>query len=51
MRMAINLKTIRERFRDRLNISSFIDVESAVENIRGSIYFRGPNVWILGTAN
>ena len=48
--MAINLKTIRERFRDRLNISSFIDVESAVENIRGSIYFRGPNVWILGTA-
>ena len=48
--MAINFKTIRERFRERLNLSSYIDVEAAVENIRGSIYFRGPNVWILGTA-
>ena len=48
--MAINFKTIRERFRDRLNIGSYIDVEAAVENIRNSIYFRGPNVWILGAA-
>jgi uncharacterized hydrophobic protein (TIGR00271 family) len=48
--MAINFKTLREKFRDRLNLTSYIDVEAAVENIRSSIYFRGPNVWILGTA-
>ena len=48
--MAINFKTIGERLRDRLNLTSYIDVDAAVENIRGSIYFRGPNVWILGTA-
>ena len=48
--MAINFKTLREKFRERLNLTSYIDVEAAVENIRSSIYFRGPNVWILGTA-
>lgn len=48
--MAINFKNFGEKLRERLNLSSYIDVEAAVENIRGSIYFRGPNVWILGAA-
>ena len=29
------------------NISSHIDIEAAVSNIKSGIYFRGPNVWIL----
>ena len=48
--MAINFKVFREKLADRLNISNYIDMQAASENIRSSIYFRGPNVWILGTA-
>ena len=48
--MAMNFKVLRSKFAERLNISNYIDMQAASENIRGSIYFRGPNVWILGTA-
>ena len=29
------------------NISSHVDIQAAVHNIKNNIYFRGPNVWIL----
>ena len=29
------------------NLSDHIDTAAAETNIRNSIYFRGPNVWIL----
>lgn len=29
------------------NISSHVDIQEAVHNIKNNIYFRGPNVWIL----
>ena len=34
-------------FRDTTNLSGQLDVDAAARNIRGNIYFRGPNVWIL----
>ncbi len=34
----------------KVGLSEYIDVESASENIKRSIYFRGPNVYILACA-
>ena len=33
--------------RDTAKITEQVDVSAAANNIRGNIYFRGPNVWIL----
>ena len=33
--------------RDTANINEQVDVAAAATNIRGNIFFRGPNVWIL----
>ena len=33
--------------RDTANITEQVDVSAAANNIRGNIFFRGPNVWIL----
>ncbi|MBR4822428.1 MAG: TIGR00341 family protein [Bacteroidales bacterium] len=38
---------IRQYLRDTANLSGQLDVDTAAENIRGNIFFRGPNVWIL----
>ena len=38
---------IKQYLRDTANLSGQLDVDKAAENIRGNIFFRGPNVWIL----
>ena len=44
----MNIKDwIGSYMRDTANLSGQLDVEKAAANIRGNIYFRGPNVWIL----
>ena len=40
-------ENIKEAIRDITDIRASIDTEKAAENIRGNIYFKGPNVWIL----
>lgn len=39
---------LREQIDAITNITDFIDREAATEDIKNNIYFRGPNVWILG---
>lgn len=33
-----------------INLNGYIDTEAAEKSIRGNIYFRGPNAWILAFA-
>lgn len=40
-------KTFRESFREYASLSGQIDTDDAAQRIRSSIWFRGPNVWIL----
>ena len=35
---------------DTVNLAGYIDTETAEKSIRGNIYFRGPNAWILAIA-
>ncbi|NLX41615.1 MAG: DUF389 domain-containing protein [Bacteroidales bacterium] len=44
------MSNFRQRFKDIVNISRDVDWAIASESIRSSIYFRGPNVWILAAA-
>lgn len=39
-----------QKFKDIVSLSNYIDIESACNNIKSSIEFRGPNVWILAFA-
>lgn len=41
---------LKDQLKSIINISSFIDISSANNNIRKNIDFRGPNVWILAFA-
>lgn len=43
-------KDIGTLFKATTNIAGYIDTESAEKAIRGNIYFRGPNAWILAIA-
>ena len=40
-------KNLRAQFSSIANLSEHIDTAAAEKNIRSSIYFKGPNVWIL----
>ena len=40
-------KNLREQLGSITSLSEHIDTASAEKNIRSSIYFKGPNVWIL----
>ena len=40
-------KILHEKLRKLLNINDHIDTEDAAERIKSSIWFRGPNAWIL----
>ena len=44
------LKDIGTQIRYTVNLSGYIDTESAEKAIRSNIYFRGPNAWILAIA-
>ena len=39
--------TLRQKIRKVTNINGHIDTEDAAERIKNSIWFQGPNVWIL----
>ena len=41
---------IREFFKNTLNLTNYVDIPAASENIRKNIPFRGPNVYILFVA-
>jgi uncharacterized hydrophobic protein (TIGR00271 family) len=41
---------IREFFKNTLNLTNYVDIPAAGENIRKNIPFRGPNVYILFVA-
>ncbi len=38
------------KFKDIVSLSNYIDIETACNNIKSGIEFRGPNVWILAFA-
>ena len=44
------LTRIKEITKITINLNGYIDTESAEKSIRGNIYFRGPNAWILAFA-
>ena len=44
------LKDIGTLIGHTVNLSGYIDTESAEKSIRNNIFFRGPNVWILAIA-
>ena len=44
------LTRIKEVTRTTVNLNGYIDTEAAEKSIRGNIYFRGPNAWILAFA-
>lgn len=44
------LKDIGTQIKYTVNLSGYIDTESAEKSIRGNIFFRGPNAWILAIA-
>ena len=48
--MKLNFNTIREFLKTTLNLTDYIDIPAASENIRKNIPFRGPNVYILFVA-
>ena len=44
------IQNIRQLIKDTVNLTGYIDTEAAEKSIRGNIYFRGPNAWILAIA-
>ena len=48
--MKLNFNTIREFLKTTLNLTDYVDIPAASENIRKNIPFRGPNVYILFVA-
>ena len=48
--MKLNFNTIREFLKITLNLTDYVDIPAASENIRKNIPFRGPNVYILFVA-
>lgn len=40
-------KALRHSFREYASLSGQVDTDDAAQRIRNSIWFRGPNVWIL----
>lgn len=45
--MKLNFNTIRDFLKNTLNLTDYVDISAASENIRKNIPFRGPNVYIL----
>ena len=45
--MLPNWNTLRQKIRKVTNINGHIDTDDAAERIKNSIWFQGPNVWIL----
>ena len=45
-----SIKDIMRQIKATLNLNEYIDIVSAEKSIRGNIYFRGPNAWILAIA-
>ena len=43
-------QNFRQIFKDTVNLTGYIDTETAEKSIRGNIFFRGPNAWILAIA-
>ncbi|MCM1177205.1 MAG: TIGR00341 family protein [Bacteroidales bacterium] len=41
------LNRFREQVKEIANLSEHVDTQAAQKAIRGNIYFKGPNVWIL----
>ena len=41
---------VRRLFKQYIYLGDYIDTESAAQRIKGGIWFRGPNVWILAFA-
>ena len=48
--MKLNFNTIRDFLKNTLNLTDYVDISAASENIRKNIPFRGPNVYILFVA-
>ena len=48
--MKLNFNSIREFLKKTLNLTDYVDIPAASENIRKNIPFRGPNVYILFVA-
>lgn len=48
--MKLNFNTIRDFLKNTLNLTDYVDIPAASENIRKNIPFRGPNVYILFVA-
>ena len=44
------LNDLLEQVKSTLNLTGYIDTEAAEKTIRGNIYFKGPNAWILAIA-
>ena len=44
------LNNLLEQVKSTLNLTGYIDTEAAEKAIRGNIYFKGPNAWILAIA-
>ena len=45
--MLPNWNTLKRKIRKIMNINDHIDTDDAAERIKNSIWFQGPNVWIL----
>ena len=43
-------QNFKELVKNTANLAGYIDTEAAEKSIRGNIYFRGPNAWILAIA-
>ncbi|MBR5235731.1 MAG: DUF389 domain-containing protein [Bacteroidaceae bacterium] len=44
------IKRLMVSFRQAVQLTDYIDTAAAERSIRGNIYFRGPNAWILAIA-
>ena len=44
------MPTLYEQFKSIVNFADHVDIEGTTENIKKSIIFKGPNVWILAFA-
>lgn len=44
------IQNLKKLISDTVNLAGYIDTETAEKSIRGNIYFRGPNAWILAIA-
>ena len=44
------IRNLSALLRETLNLTDYIDTTAAEKAIRGNIYFRGPNAWILAIA-